>query len=186
LRIFYDLDTPVTLSRLQAGETTTYIGPRGLRDFDLVLSYTGGRALDALRDGLGARRVLPLYGHVDPEVHRPAPPQDHYRADLSYLGTYAADRQAALEACSSSRPACGRQSRFLIGGAQYPPDFPGRPTSSSSGTCRRRSTRPSSLVAAHPQRDPAGDGGDGLVPLRPPVRGRRLRHAAPDGRVGGA
>ena len=32
LRVFYDLDTPVTLSRLERGETLTYIGPRGLRD----------------------------------------------------------------------------------------------------------------------------------------------------------
>ena len=38
LRVFYDLDTPVTLSRLSRGETTSYIGPRGLADFDLVLS----------------------------------------------------------------------------------------------------------------------------------------------------
>ena len=124
LRVFYDLDTPVTLSRLDAGETTGYIGPAGLGGFDLVLSYTGGRALDELRTRLGARRVAPLYGHVDPQVHRPAPAVEHYRADLSYLGTYAADRQAALEALfvepARRRPA----RRFLIGGAQYPQDFP--------------------------------------------------------------
>src|SRR5436305_7605520 len=40
LKLFYDLDTPVTLERLERGETVDYIGPRGLRDFDLVLSYT--------------------------------------------------------------------------------------------------------------------------------------------------
>ena len=38
LRVFYDLDTPVTLARLTAGELVAYIGPRGLRDFDLLLS----------------------------------------------------------------------------------------------------------------------------------------------------
>ena len=124
VRIFYDLDTPVTLSRLKAGETTTYIGPKGLAEFDLVLSYTGGAALDVLRRDLGARHVFPLYGHVDPDVHRPVPPLDSYRSDLSYLGTYAADRQAALEAflVEAARRRPGR--RFLIGGAQYPQDFP--------------------------------------------------------------
>ena len=60
LRVFYDLDTPVTLARIEAGEPVDYIGARGLRDFDLVLSYTGGRALDELRRMLGARRVAPL------------------------------------------------------------------------------------------------------------------------------
>jgi hypothetical protein len=54
LRVFYDLDTPVTLSKIRAGETVGYIGPRGLRDFDLVLSYTGGAALDDLRTLLRA------------------------------------------------------------------------------------------------------------------------------------
>jgi spore maturation protein CgeB len=124
VRVFYDLDTPITLARLQAGESTTYISPEGLGGFDLVLSYTGGAALDALRDGLGARRVAPLYGHVDPGVHRPVEPVEAFRADLSYMGTYAADRQAALEALFVE-PARQRPSqRFLIGGAQYPQDFP--------------------------------------------------------------
>jgi spore maturation protein CgeB len=124
LRVFYDLDTPVTLEALRAGQPVPAIGARGLRDFDLVLSYTGGPALDDLRTLLGATRVAPLYGHVDPSVHRPAPVLDLYRADLSYLGTYAADRQAALEALfiEPARRQPGRT--FLIAGAQYPQDFP--------------------------------------------------------------
>jgi spore maturation protein CgeB len=124
LAVFYDLDTPVTLSRLRRGEAVPYIGPRGLRDFDLVLSYTGGGALDELRAGLGARRAAPLYGHVDPDVHCPVKSIGHYRSDLSYLGTYSADRQEALEAffVEPAKRTGGR--RFLIGGAQYPPDFP--------------------------------------------------------------
>ena len=126
LRTFYDLDTPVTLARLQAGETVDYIGPRGLQDFDLVLSFTGGAALTALQTRLGARRVAPLYGSVDPEAHRPALAVAAYRADLSYLGTYAADRQAALERLflEPARRLPGQ--RFVIGGALYPAEFPWR------------------------------------------------------------
>jgi spore maturation protein CgeB len=124
LSVFYDLDTPVTLTRLRRGESVDYIGPRGLADFDLVLSYTGGAALDELRRRLQARRVAPLYGHVDPTLHRPAEPVEHYRADLSYLGTYAADRQAALEALFINPARMRPQQRFLMGGAQYPADFP--------------------------------------------------------------
>jgi spore maturation protein CgeB len=124
LKVFYDLDTPVTLECLRAGRSVAYIGPRGLRDFDLVLSYTGGAALDDLQSLLGAPRVDTLYGHVDPQVHRRVPPQAHYRCGLSYMGTYAADRQSALEALfvEPARRLPGRV--FLIGGAQYPGDFP--------------------------------------------------------------
>lgn len=123
-KLFYDMDTPVTLEAIRAGRAVPYIGPRGLRDFDLVLSYTGGPALDELRTLLGARRVAPLYGHVDPQVHRRAPPAPHYTADLSYLGTYAADRQAAVEALLIEPARRLPQRVFLIGGAQYPQDFP--------------------------------------------------------------
>jgi spore maturation protein CgeB len=124
LTLFYDLDTPVTLSRLQRGEQLGYIGEQGLAGFDLVLSYTGGTALDALQSQLGARRVAPLYGHVDPEVHRPAASASQYAADLSYLGTYAEDRQAALEALFVEPARRRPNGRFVIGGAQYPSDFP--------------------------------------------------------------
>ncbi len=123
-RCFYDLDTPVTLARFEAGEDVEYLPRNGLGGFDLALSYTGGEALAGLRRHLGAGRVAPLYGSVDPAVHRPAKPAPQYRADLSYLGTFAADRQAALErlfiAPANRRP----RQRFLIGGAQYPADFP--------------------------------------------------------------
>jgi spore maturation protein CgeB len=123
-RVFYDLDTPVTLDAVQDGRTPPWIGPRGLADFDLVLSFTGGRALRELHQRLGARRIAPLYGSVDPDVHRPVAPVLRYKADLSYLGTYADDRQEALKALfvepARRRPA----KRFVIAGAQYPPGFP--------------------------------------------------------------
>jgi spore maturation protein CgeB len=127
IKVFYDLDTPMTLAQVSRGETVSYIGPRGLTDFDLVLSYTGGAALDALRDRLGARRVVPLYGHVDPDVHRPVEPVVRYQADLSYLGTYAADRQPLVESLLVAPARRRGDQRFLIGGAQYPQDFPWAP-----------------------------------------------------------
>ena len=125
--IFYDLDTPVTLARLAAGEAVAYLPEDGLGLFDLVLSYTGGPALDALTTRLGARRALPLYGHVDPAAHRPVPPVAMFRGDLSYLGTFAADRQAAVERLFV-RPAARRPDRrFVLGGSSYPADFPWQP-----------------------------------------------------------
>jgi spore maturation protein CgeB len=122
--VFYDLDTPVTLNRLQAGENVEYVGPRGLRDFDLVLSYTGGTALQFLETELGATRVAPLYGSVDPEVHKPVGAVEMFQCDLSYLGTYAADRQKTLEELFVEPARRVPQRKFLIGGAQYPEKFP--------------------------------------------------------------
>lgn len=123
-KLFYDLDTPVTLARLEAGEWPDYLPAEGLGGFDLVLSYTGGRALDALSRRLGARVARPLYGWVDPEVHRPVDPVRDYMADLSYLGTYAADRQEAVEQFFVEPARRLSRRRFVIGGAQYPDTFP--------------------------------------------------------------
>jgi spore maturation protein CgeB len=124
VRCYYDLDTPVTLDALHEGKKVPYLPARGLGEFDLVLSYTGGRALDELRNKLGARMVAPLYGSVDPETHAPAAAREEFRAELSYLGTYAADRQKALERLFVEPARRITQHRFVIGGAQYPPEFP--------------------------------------------------------------
>jgi spore maturation protein CgeB len=123
VRCFYDLDTPVTLAAIRAGVPVPYVGSRGLRDYDLVLSYTGGRALDELRARLGAAAVAPLYGSVDPLIHRPVQRESRatpHRYALSYLGTYAADRQATLERLFVEPARAKRERAFLIGGAQYP------------------------------------------------------------------
>jgi spore maturation protein CgeB len=124
LSVFYDLDTPVTLERLKSGAEVPYLPAGGLGGFDLVLSYTGGTALDELRERLGARRVAPLYGSVDPEAHRLSDPVPGFQGDFSYLGTYAADRQEALERLFLDPAARLPEKRFVIGGAQYPVDFP--------------------------------------------------------------
>ncbi len=117
--VFYDMDTPVTLSRLEQGETVPYLPLTGLGNFDLVLSYTGGEALNQLRTKLGARRVAALYGWVDPEIHSPVPPSEKFAANLSYLGTYAADRQQSLEQLlvepARELPKCS----FVVAGAMY-------------------------------------------------------------------
>jgi spore maturation protein CgeB len=127
LRVFYDLDTPVTLSRLSAGQPVSYVGPRGLRDFDLVLSYTGGQALEQLRTVLEARRVAPLYGSVEPDVHKPAPPDPRYQGILGHLGTYAADREQSLRELlvEPARRLPGK--RFVLAGPMYDGSFPWEP-----------------------------------------------------------
>jgi spore maturation protein CgeB len=117
-RVFYDLDTPITLAQVAAGADVPYLPPDGLGGFDLVLSFTGGRALDELRDRLRARRVAPLYGSVDPAAHRPAPAA--WSSACSYLGTWAEDRQHALDALFLEPARRRPRLRFVLGGSMYP------------------------------------------------------------------
>ena len=118
--VFYDMDTPVTLGRLERGESVEYIPAEGLAGFNLVLSYTGGQALDDLRNKLNARCASTLYGWVDSQTHYRVGSSRQFEADLSYLGTYSPDRQAALEELlvAPARQLGNRE--FLIAGAMYP------------------------------------------------------------------
>ena len=119
-RAFYDMDTPVTLSRLDREESVPYIPKDGFSAFDLVLSYTGGGALDQLRNRLGARCVSTLYGWVDSRVYFPVEPVSKFEADLSYLGTYSPDRQAALESFLLAPARRLSSQKFIVAGAMYP------------------------------------------------------------------
>jgi len=123
VRAFYGLDTPATLQRVARGESLAYIGPRGLRDFDIVLSDAGGRAHGELHRLLGARRVATFYGGVDTHMYSPAAPQPIYNADLSYLGAHTADPQSELEQLFLAPARARPDLTFAVGGAHYLADF---------------------------------------------------------------
>ena len=124
--IFYDLDTPVTLASLDA-TPAPYLPRAGMIGFDLVLSATGGPALDALARRFGADPVWPLYGCVDVEAFSAEPTARRADVALSYLGTYAQDRQWLLASLFVETARRLPERSFLIGGAQYPADFPFTP-----------------------------------------------------------
>src|SRR5579884_381841 len=127
LRVFYDIDTPVTLADLEehgaaSSRGSRYLTPELIPGFDLYLSFTGGPALQELRLRWGARRAAPLYCSVDPEVHFPVPPREVFGCALSYLGTYSEDRQPKVQRLLVE-PALRRPDvSFRVAGAQYPPD----------------------------------------------------------------
>src|SRR5262249_17794077 len=119
VKTFYDIDTPITLSKLRSDDSE-YLRRDQIPGLDVYFSFTGGRALNELRDRFGARRVEPLYCSFDPDRYRALPPDPRYECDLSYMGTYAADRQEKLDELFCA-PACalpGKQ--FVLAGPQYP------------------------------------------------------------------
>jgi spore maturation protein CgeB len=117
---FYDIDTPVTLAKLRAGDRE-YLSGELVSRFDLYLSFTGGPVLDALREQYGARRAQAFYCFVDPDAYRPlrVPP----RWAIGYLGTYSPGRQPALDAMLLEPARRLRQERFAVAGPMYPPDI---------------------------------------------------------------
>jgi spore maturation protein CgeB len=119
LRVFYDLDTPVTLNNLRHGEVE-YLDATQISEFDLVLSFTGGKVLAALEDDYHARMVRPLYGCVDPDDYCRVAPVTKFQCDLSYMGTYSADRQAKLDTLLLEPSRRHPEKQFLLAGSLYP------------------------------------------------------------------
>jgi spore maturation protein CgeB len=123
LRVFYDMDTPITLAGLE-GTGVDYVQMHMLPEFDLVLSFTGGPILEELQTRWGAKRTAALYGSVDPEVHVPVDnPPRAYRCALGYLGTYSADRQPSLERMLLQPARARPTEQFMVVGSLYPPDI---------------------------------------------------------------
>ena len=119
LHVFYDLDTPITLRGLEAGDVD-YLRREQIPRFDLYLSFTGGNILSKLEREYGAASAKPLYGCVDPDVYRQVPAREEFRCALSHLGTYAADRRQKLIELLLE-PARRRSGlRFVLAGPLYP------------------------------------------------------------------
>jgi spore maturation protein CgeB len=119
VKAFYDIDTPITIANLRTGGTS-YLQADQVAGFDLYFSFTGGPVLMELQSEFGARSAVPLYCSFDPEQYFPRGVYRRYECDLSYMGTYAADRQAKLEKLFSSTATQLSDMKFLLAGPQYP------------------------------------------------------------------
>ncbi|WP_338661504.1 glycosyltransferase [Pararoseomonas sp. SCSIO 73927] len=117
---FYDIDTPVTLAKLERGDEE-YLSPALIPGYDVYLSFTGGPTLQRIERGYGSPAARQLYCSVDEAAYQPMdlPP----RWDLSYLGTYSPDRQPTLERLLIEPARRAPELRFAVAGPQYPDDI---------------------------------------------------------------
>lgn len=117
---FYDIDTPVTLARLERDDCE-YLSRDLIPGYDIYFSFSGGDTLDRLEREYGAQRARPLYCSVDISSYRPLDVE--VRWDLTYLGTYSADRQPTLERLLIETARRRPEWRFAVAGPQYPEDI---------------------------------------------------------------
>jgi len=117
---FYDIDTPVTLAKLERGDYE-YITPQLISQYDIYLSFTGGPTLRHLEDLYGSPCARALYCSVDPENYFPqAKPK---KWEMGYLGTYSPDRQPTVDLLLNLAAKALIESRFVVAGPQYPIDI---------------------------------------------------------------
>jgi spore maturation protein CgeB len=130
IRIFWDVDAPATLARLDAVPDDAF---RPLvHDYDLVLTYGGGRTVVERYLLLGARDCIPIYNALDPDEHHPAPPDERFQADLALLANRLPDRETRIDRFFLDAALAAPGSTFLLGGAGWD-DKPLPPNARSCG-----------------------------------------------------
>ena len=117
---FYDIDTPITLAGLRSEGRTAYLEGAMIPAYSAYMSFTGGPVLAELETRFGSPLAAPLYCSVDPALYHRVPSQAAYTCDLSYLGTYAADRQPKLIQLLNKPAEQLPEQSFLVAGPMYP------------------------------------------------------------------
>ena len=120
VKAFYDIDTPITVAALRQNGKTEYLDARQVSGFDVYFSFTGGPMLYEIESRFGARAAVPLYCSFDPREYRRFGVNKRFACDLSYMGTYAPDRQAKLEELLVRPAEQLPKMKFIVAGPQYP------------------------------------------------------------------
>jgi spore maturation protein CgeB len=114
---FYDIDTPVTLSKLRRDDEE-YLTRDLVASYDLYLSFTGGPTLERLEKRYGSPCARVLYCSADPEKY--SPEDLPRRWSMGYLGTYSQDRQPKVERLSNQVARAMPGHSFVVAGPLYP------------------------------------------------------------------
>jgi spore maturation protein CgeB len=114
LVIFWDVDAPATLERVQQDPADPF---RPLiPQYDLILTYGGGDPVIQAYKVLGARECVPIYNALDPSTHHPAAPDARFNGTLGFLGNRLPDREARVDEFFFKAATLLPQEAFLLGG----------------------------------------------------------------------
>jgi spore maturation protein CgeB len=112
--IFWDVDAPATLARVQANPADSF---RPLiPQFDLVLTYGGGPPVIAQYRDLGARECFPIYNALDPDTHYPENPDPSLYSDMAFIAHRLPDRERRVEELFLRAARLAPEMSFILGG----------------------------------------------------------------------
>jgi spore maturation protein CgeB len=117
MAIYWDVDAPATLDRLNADPDDPF--HRLVGRYDAVLTYGGGDPVMRAYTAIGAHVCVPIYNAVDPTTHYPALPDPRFACDLAFLGNRLPDREARVDDYFFGAARVLRDKRLLIGGSGW-------------------------------------------------------------------
>ena len=116
-KVFWDVDAPATLERLAQDENDAF--HTALPQFDLVLTYGGGKRVTDEYEQIGAQQCFAIYNALDPDIHHPVAPDHRFTCDLSFLGNRLPDREARVDEFFLKPAGLAPKKQFLLGGSGW-------------------------------------------------------------------
>ncbi|OYQ33179.1 hypothetical protein CHU92_13660 [Flavobacterium cyanobacteriorum] len=117
LVIFWDVDAPATLDRIENDPSDQF--NRLIPQYDFILTYGGGQPVIDAYDRNGAQKCIPIYNALDTDTHHPVPPEERFEGTLAFLGNRLPDREARVEEFFLKPAAELPQHTFLLGGSGW-------------------------------------------------------------------
>ncbi len=114
LAIYWDVDSPATLARMDADPADSFRAV--VPQLDAIFSYGGGPVCREGFEHYGVRHYLQAYNGLDPETHFPVTPDPAYGCDLAFLGNRLPDREARVEELFLRAAELAPEQQFLLGG----------------------------------------------------------------------
>src|SRR5699024_5791185 len=112
--IFWDVDAPATLARMNGDPHDPL--RKLIPEYDLILTYGGGRPVVDAYSELGARRCVPVNNALDPDTHYRPDPNPAYVSDVALLGNRLPDREERMDSFFFSAAKSLPEQQFLLGG----------------------------------------------------------------------
>lgn len=114
LVIFWDVDAPATLDRIEKNPNDPFLSV--VSSYDIILTYGGGNPVISAYKAFGAVDCIPIYNALDPSTHFPVEPDAKYSCDLSFLGNRLPDRELRVDEFFFSVSSALPTHHFILGG----------------------------------------------------------------------
>lgn len=115
--IFWDVDAPATLERLENNSSDYFI--ELIPQYDFILTYGGGRPVIEAYEKFGAAKCIPIYNALDKSTHFPVQPKPKFNGLLGFLGNRLPDREERVEEFFIKPAKVLAEHTFILGGSGW-------------------------------------------------------------------
>lgn len=121
LVIFWDVDAPATLDRIEEDKNDPFWNL--IPKYDFVLTYGGGQPVIETYEKYGAQKCIPIYNALDTDTHFPVVPAKNFKGSLAFLGNRLPDREKRVEEFFIKPAENLSEKTFLLGGSGWSDKF---------------------------------------------------------------